>query len=165
MKEIVITTTIKVCSVEELSEQDRRLVEMAKEATRGSMAQYSHFHVGAALLLDNGEIVTGANQENAAFSSGTCAERSACFYAGAKYPDVPFKKLAIAAWTHLHKADDAEWEDCFQPKPISPCGACRQALLEYEAKYGPIELLLYGADEVYIVDSVRALMPLSFTEF
>lgn len=165
MKNKKIEINLKVCSYDELSEQDRHLVDEAREATRRSLAGYSGFHVGAAILMDNGEIITGANQENAAYSSGTCAERSACFYASARYPGVPMKKIAIAAWTRLHKGDAAPYDDCFQDLPISPCGACRQALLEYEALYGPIEVILYGRKEIYILPSVSSLMPLSFTEF
>ncbi len=165
MKQKSISLIYNVCEYSELNEQDRHLIDEAKQATQRSYAPYSKFHVGAALLMDNGEIVTGSNQENAAFSSGTCAERSACFYAAAQYPGVPIRKIAIAAWTRLHhSAEDAD-ELCFQGKPISPCGPCRQALLEYEALYGPIEVLLYGRDEVYILPSVSSLMPLSFTEF
>lgn len=156
---------MKVCTFDELSEQDKHLVNCAREATRNSLATYSKFHVGAAILMDNGEIVTGANQENAAYSSGTCAERSACFYASAKYPGVPMKKIAIAAWTKLHLPEDTPWEECFQAKPISPCGSCRQSLLEYEALYGPMEVILYGRDEIYIIPSISALLPFCFTEF
>lgn len=160
-----IITEIELLAYEELSESDRHLVDLAKKMTVNSYAPYSRFHVGAAILMDNGEIVCGANQENAAFSSGTCAERSACFQAGAIYPDMPFRKIAIASWTRLHKPDDTPAELCFQKKPISPCGSCRQALLEYEARFGPIEVLLYGLDGIYRIPSVSALMPLSFTEF
>ncbi len=165
MKVHDITTRIEELEWSELSEADRKLVEAAREATKRSMAPYSKFHVGAALLLDNGEVVCGANQENAAYTSGTCAERSACFYAGAQFPGVPFRKLAIAAWTEDGKAPGQAWESYFQKDPISPCGLCRQALLEYETKYGPIELLLYGKDKIYRVGKVADLMPLSFTEF
>lgn len=165
MQKREIKTEIDVCLYEELDAQDRRLVDAAREATQRSYAPYSKFHVGAALLMDNGEIVCGSNQENAAFSSGTCAERSACFYAGARYPGVPIRKIAIAAWTRLHKPADVSDDACFQSSPISPCGACRQALLEYEALHGPIEVILYGSEETYILPSVSALMPLSFTEF
>lgn len=165
MKEIEIKTVIKEMSVDELSEQDRHLVEEACRATERSYAPYSKFHVGAAILMDNGEIVTGANQENAAYPSGTCAERSACFYASARYPGVPMRKIAIAAWTREHAPEGATWEECFQALPISPCGACRQALLEYEHLYGPIEVILYGRDRVYVLSSVSSLLPLSFTDF
>lgn len=160
-----IKTDIIVCRYEELNDADRALVDMAKDATRRSYAPFSHFHVGAALQLANGDIVCGSNQENAAFSSGTCAERSACFFAASRNPGVAFNNLAIAAWTRDGHSDDTPREECFQAKPISPCGACRQALLEYEHLYGPIRTILYGRDEIYIVDSIRSLMPLAFTDF
>ena len=156
MKDKVITTVIKECSYSELEPKDQYLVDTAKNATKNSYAPYSRFHVGAAILLDNGEIVMGANQENAAYPSGTCAERSACFYASAKYPDVPMKKIAIAAWTALHTDPQSDYESGFQHHPISPCGACRQALLEYEARYGDIEVILYGKDSIYILQIGRA---------
>lgn len=165
MKEKNITVPVKVYQFAELSDGDRGLVEAARKATTRSYAPYSRFHVGAAIQMADGRIVTGSNQENAAFSSGTCAERSALFYAAATYPGVAMKKIAIAAWTRLHRSPDTPDADCFQRSPISPCGACRQALLEYEALYGPVEVILYGADEVYVLPSVRSLMPLSFTEF
>lgn len=165
MKDKIITTTIKECSYEELEPHDRKLVDTAKRATKNSYAPYSKFHVGAAILMGNGEIISGANQENVAYPSGTCAERTACFYASAKYPGVAMKKIAIAAWTDLHTDPQSDYETGFQREPISPCGACRQALLEYEALYGEIEVILYGKDKVYILPSVKSLLPLSFTEF
>jgi len=166
MKTIEIKTLIReVTDLSELSEQDRLLVETAKEATRRSMADYSRFHVGAAILMANGEIVAGANQENAAFPSSLCAERTACYYASAQYPGVAMTKIAIASWTRLHKDDEASYEECFQNMPISPCGACRQALLEYEHRYGTIEVILYGREKTYIFSSVSDLLPFNFTEF
>ncbi len=163
IKEIV--TRIEELGYEELNDADRELVDSAKEMTRTSYVPYSKFHVGAALLMENGEIVTGSNQENAAFSPTMCAERNAAFQAAALYPGVPFKKIAIAAWTRLHLDDQTPFELCFQEKPISPCGVCRQALLEYEHLYGPIEVILYGKNTIYRLGSVKDLMPLSFTEF
>ena len=166
MKKIKLTTDIEELSISELSATDRSLVEAAMNATRSSMAPYSRFHVGAAILLANGAVVTGSNQENAAYMCGTCAERSACFYAGAQYPGEGFAKIAIAAWTSEGKPEDLSWEEYFQEDPISPCGLCRQALLEYENKQKrPIELLLYGRGKVYRVPSVASLLPLSFVEF
>lgn len=156
MKEMQIMIPVRVCAYDELDAADRALVDAARRATDGSYAPYSHFHVGAAILLADGTVVTGANQENAAFSSGTCAERSALFYAAASHPGVAMRKIAIAART----ADGA-----FQALPISPCGACRQALLEYEHLYGDMEVILYGADKIYRLPSVGSLLPLSFTEF
>ena len=170
MKDKEIIIRYRECGLEELGAEDRRLVDEAREATRRAYAPYSKFHVGAAILMANGEIVTGANQENAAYPSGTCAERSACFYASARYPGVAMRKIAIAAWTRLHVSEESggaevPWEECFQALPISPCGACRQALLEYEHLYGPIELLLCGRDRVVLLPSVASLLPFSFTEF
>lgn len=165
MKEFKIEIPVKEYSLEELPAEDRRLAEAARAMTRSSYAPYSQFHVGAAILLDNGEIVVGSNQENAAFSSGTCAERSACFYAGAQYPGVAMKKIAIAAWSDAGKEPGQPYEAYFQDEPIPPCGSCRQALLEYEHLYGPMELILCGREKAYVVSSVSELLPFSFTSF
>lgn len=165
MKERTLETKIKECSPEELSADDRELVEAAKEMTRTSYVPYSKFHVGAAIRMADGSIVKGSNQENAAYPSGTCAERTACFYASASKPGMAMKKIAIAAWTRVRMPDEAPYESCFQAEPISPCGACRQALLEYETLYGDIEVILFGRDRIFILPSVKSLLPLSFTEF
>jgi len=164
MKEFDIAVPVRSCTLEELSAEDLCLVQAAKDASLESYAPYSRFHVGAAILMQTGEVVTGSNQENAAFGAGTCGERSACFNAGANYPGVPFRKIAVAAWTDLHLPSGLDAEEYFLDTPISPCGVCRQALLEYEHRYGPIEVLLYGRKEVYILPSVSSLLPLSFTE-
>lgn len=157
MKKIEIITPITVLTRAELSETQRNLVDTAIAATGRSYAPYSHFKVGAAILLANGCVVAGANQENVAFPSGTCAERTACFYAGAEYPGVPFEMIAIAALGTDGKP---------VKEPIPPCGACRQALLEYETLSGhDVPVLLVGRDEIYALSSVKALLPLSFTEF
>lgn len=157
MEHLKIITDIQVCSYEELDEEDRMLVDKAKEMSANAYAPYSRFHVGAALLLSNGEIVGGANQENVAFPSGTCAERSAVFYAHSKYPQAKVRKLAVAAGNEGQG---------FTALPTAPCGACRQALLEYEKLAGrPIRVLLYGAERTYIVNGVRDLLPLQFDEF
>ena len=156
MEKKIVTTKIEVYSYDELNETDRNLVEQAKKATETSYAPYSKFNVGAAVLLENGETFSGSNQENAAFPSGTCAERTTIFYASARFPGVRFCKLAIAAFT------DGE----FVEEPISPCGACRQAILEYEKLGGqPIEILLAGRNKVYKLQGIRSLLPLSFEEF
>lgn len=155
MKEIEIKIAITSCDVSELPEDEQKLIEKAKEATSNAYAPYSKFAVGAALLLENGEIVTGANQENAAFPSGTCAERSAIFYAQSQFPDSPIRKLAIAARN----------ENGFLSEPITPCGACRQVILGIEDRYGKkIRILLYGLEKTYIVGSAADLMPLSFVD-
>lgn len=164
MKERKIIALIKEYAPGELPAEYVELMDAAKAATLRAYAPYSHFHVGAAILLENGEIVAGANQENAAFSSGTCAERSACFYASSQYPGVPFRKIAIAAYAEP-AGNPTPVPPPFQKAPISPCGACRQALLEYEARHGDIEVILFGADKTYVLPSVKSLLPLCFTEF
>lgn len=157
MKDLNITVPVSVLGFDELAPLEKQLVETAREATFRSYAPYSRFSVGAAIELGDGSVVAGSNQENAAFSSGTCAERSACFYAHSRYPDTDFVRIAIAA-----RGTDGE----FVENPISPCGSCRQALLEYEtlAKH-PVEVLLVGRDRVYRLPSIKSLLPLAFTEF
>ena len=148
---------MEVLEFEELTPLEQTLVTRAREMTSKSYAPYSRFCVGAAIALSNGEIVTGANQENVAYPSGTCAERSACFYAHAQYPDAKFVEMAIAA-----RGTDGE----FVTEPISPCGACRQALLEYETLAGAnVPVLLAGQDVIYKLQSVKSLLPLAFTDF
>ena len=155
MKTIRLETEVKAYAYDELSDDDRRLVDEAKRMTATSYAPYSRFHVGAAILMADGSVATGSNQESAAYPSGTCAERTAAYHASAVKPGVAMKKIAVAAWTGGR----------FQGRPISPCGACRQVLAEYEKLYGPIEVLLYGEECVYVLPSVASLLPLTFTEF
>lgn len=151
-KDIIIP--FEIANRAELTEVDQKLVRLAIEATDRSYAPYSRFLVGAALLLSNGEIVTGSNQENAAFPSGTCAERTTAFYAHSTFPDARFVTLAIAA-----RGTDGELLE----EPISPCGACRQALVEYEKLGGgSVRVLLVGRDKIFIVPSVHALLPFTF---
>ena len=153
MKEFTIDTRIRSYAWEELPESDKRLIEVAKRKTEDSYSPYSHFCVGAAALLSDGTIVGGCNQENAAYPSGLCAERTVLFAAGAQYPQQPVKTLAIAAYTDGHFTED----------PVSPCGACRQVMLETENRYKqPMRVLLYGADHVYEFSSAESLMPFSF---
>jgi cytidine deaminase len=157
MKSLNINIHIDVYEYAELDERTRQLIDMARQATFRSYAPYSHFKVGAAIELDNGEVVVGANQENAAYPSGTCAERTACYYAHANYPEAKFKTLVIAA----RGTDDLEVAE-----PVPPCGACRQALLEYEKLAGhDVRVVLVGRESVYILKSVHDLMPLAFTDF
>ncbi len=156
MKELTITTDIQVYQYDELVEEDKILVDKAKAMTEKSYAPYSKFNVGAAVLLSNGKIVGGSNQENAAFPSGTCAERTTVYYAHSKYPDAKFEKLAIAA------SKDGK----FTKNPVSPCGACRQAILEYETLgKQPVKIYLYGEDGIYVVNRVSDLLPLHFDHF
>lgn len=157
MKELEIKTTICEAQLEELSDEERTLVEQAIEATSRSYTPYSHFHVGAALKLANGVTFIGCNQENAAFPAGICAERSAIFAAGAQYPEEPVTTLAIAA-----RNTKGELQD----EPVSPCGTCRQVIIETETRFNhPVRLLLYGRKKIYVIDGIKQLMPLSFTEF
>ena len=157
MQELTLNTTIKAMQKEELSEPEQLLVEAAIEATKRSYSPYSHFSVGAALLLENGKTVIGCNQENAAFPAGLCAERTAIFAAGAQYPDVPVTMLAIAARNSKGELTD---------EPISPCGTCRQVMIETETRFKhPIRILLYGKKCIYVLEGIKQLMPLSFTEF
>ena len=153
MKDLQITAIIKVYQYDELNADDQKLIKTAMEATARSYAPYSHFSVGAAALLNNGTIVTGTNQENAAYPSGLCAERTTLFYANSQYPDQAVKALAVAAKT----------EKGVIQTPIPPCGACRQVILETEKRYGqPIRILLYGKECIYEVKSISDLLPLSF---
>ncbi len=157
MKDLEFKTTILLAQMKELTVTEQTLLQKAIESTHHSYAPYSHFHVGAALLLGNGEIILGCNQENASFPAGICAERSAIFAAGAKYPDEPVVMLAIAARNSLGELLD---------DPISPCGICRQVILETESRFNqPIRILLYGHKHIYVIDSIKQLMPLSFSEF
>lgn len=153
MKQIDINIKIGVCQLEELSADEQALIKKAIEATKNSYSPYSHFSVGAALLLENGEMVIGANQENAAYPSGLCAERSAIFAAQSTRPDQPIKALAIAARN----------SGGLMKQPIVPCGACRQVVLEIEDRYKkPVRILLYGTETVYVIDTVKDLLPLQF---
>ena len=157
MEDLVLKSAVKVAQMDELTEEERNLVALAIEGTNRSYAPYSHFHVGAAILLKDGTTIVGCNQENAAFPSGICAERSAIFAAGAQYPDQAVMMLAIAARNEKGQ---------LQEEPVSPCGPCRQVIIETETRFKqPVRILLYGTKHVYIVDGIRQLMPLSFTEF
>lgn len=155
MKKDTIVCTIIRCKYEELAQEDRLLADAAKEACHTSYSPYSHFQVGCALRLDNGIILTGSNQENAAYPSGMCAERTVLYHAGAAYPQSAVAALAIAA----HTANG------FTATPCPPCGACRQVMLETEGRHGnrPIRIILYGASECHIIENgTQALLPLQF---
>lgn len=155
MKQINITTTFSVFdSKEELSGDTLDLMNQAIEIRKKAYAPYSKFRVGCAILLDNGKIVLGSNQENAAYPSGLCAERVAIFQAGAIYPEAKIMKMAISA-TSDEKPVLA---------PIPPCGACRQSISEYEFKQeNPIEIYFMGeSGEVYKSDSLKNLLPFMF---
>lgn len=156
MKEKQFEISYQIYAFDELDVEDKRLIDAAMKATERSYAPYSHFHVGAAALLENDVIVTGSNQENVAYPSGLCAERTALFYANSQYPDMAIKTLAIAACNENGTPS---------ANIISPCGACRQVMLETENRFGkPIRILLYGPKEVYVVESVASLLPLAFSD-
>ncbi len=153
VKEINLSTKIAVYPLEDCTETEKKLIEAAKKATEKAYAPYSGFSVGAALLLENGEIVSGNNQENAAYPSGLCAERTTVFYANANFPEEKVIAIAIAA---NHKGS-------FTEDVITPCGACRQVLLETENRFhSPMKVLMYSEKGVYVMESIRDLLPLSF---
>ena len=153
MKDIHIDIRIRSASYGELDETERILVDEAKSAAARSYSPYSKFAVGAAVLLANGTTVTGSNQENAAYPSGLCAERTALFYANSCYPDQPVDMLAIAARN----------ESGFVATPVTPCGACRQVILETEQRFKrPVRILLYGESEILLIEGIKDLLPLSF---
>ena len=154
MKEILLQSKVTACTYDELSTADREIVDAARTATANSYAIYSKFNVGAAVRLGNGTIVSGSNQENAAYPSGLCAERTTLFWANSSYPNEPVESLAIAA-----RNEQGELQ-----APIPPCGACRQVILETEKRFGnKIRIILYGTKQCYIVeDGITALLPLSF---
>ena len=141
MRELELKSVIKVCDMDELSAEERHLVELAIEGTSRSY----------------GVEIIGCNQENAAYPSGLCAERTALFAAGAQYPDQPVRMLAIAA-----RGTHGELEE----EPVGPCGSCRQVIIESETRAGaPIRILLYGKKYVYVIDGIKELMPLTFDRF
>lgn len=155
MKEISITSSFTVYnSLEELSKDVQDLMNEAVEVRKKAYAPYSQFRVGAALLLDNGKIVLGSNQENAAYPSGLCAERVAIFHAGSIYPEAKILKIAITAASDTNQTT----------APIPPCGSCRQSIAEYEIRQDtPIEIFFMGEiGEVYKSASLKNLLPFMF---
>lgn len=142
-------------SLNELHPSDRALIEQAISATSDSYAPYSRFSVGAALRLTDGTIVCGSNQENAAYPSGLCAERTALFYAGSRYPNQKVEAIAIAARNEQGQ---------LSPQPITPCGACRQVMQETALRHAqPIRCLLYGTRKIILIENALNLLPLSFS--
>jgi cytidine deaminase len=155
MKKIAFTTELSVYdSVQELPDEIQNLMKLAVEVRKIAYAPYSKFRVGAALLLDNGEIVLGSNQENAAYPSGLCAERVAIFQAGSIYPKAKILKMAITAASDTNKTIS----------PIPPCGSCRQSIAEYEIKQEtPIEIYFMGEiGAIFKSDSLKNLLPFMF---
>ena len=143
----------KEYTFDELSGEDRQLVEAAVGAMRNAYSPYSNFKVGAAVRLSDGSIVIGSNQENAAYPSGLCAERTAMFAASAQHPELDIRSLAVAGGL------DGQLEEV----PASPCGACRQVMAQYQRKAGaPMSVLVVRADCVWKFDRVDDLLPFIF---
>ncbi len=155
MKEISVTSSFLVYdSIKELSNDVQDLMEQAIEIRKKAYAPYSQFRVGTAILLDNGKIILGSNQENAAYPSGLCAERVAIFHSGSVYPEAKIIKMAITAASDTNQTT----------APIPPCGSCRQSIAEYEIKQeSPIEIYFMGEiGEVYKSTSLKNLLPFMF---
>ncbi len=154
------TTEIRIVvhefeNIGELPVNDQNLLLEARRITGQAYAPYSGFHVGAAVLLENGLIVSGNNQENSAYPSGLCAERVALFYANANYPDSGVKTIAISAAK----------KGVLVNEPVKPCGSCRQALAETEVRFKtPIRIILDGQDSILVLNGVESLLPLSFSK-
>ena len=143
-------------SLEEMDPQDQEVVKAAIEAQKGSYAPYSNFNVGAAVRLEDGTIVKGANQENAAYPSGLCAERTAMFAAGATYPGVPMTTLAIVGGFGFTLSET----------PCTPCGGCRQVMAEYQtAGKRPLSVIMFGTEKTWKFEKVDDILPFIFDSF
>ena len=155
MKKINLgTSALLFEDINQLSDDDQTLMKFAIKATKGAYAPYSKFSVGAALLMEDDTIITGNNQENAAYPSGMCAERVAIWKASSSFPNKKVKKIAIAAISSNKKLD----------RPVGPCGACRQTLFEYEVKQDrDVEVIFMGeVGSVVKTPSIASLLPFSF---
>ncbi len=141
-------------SMEELNTVSKKLLLSAKEAAKNAYAPYSKFNVGCALLLENGEIILGNNQENIAYPSGLCAERTAVFYAGANFPTIPIKMLAVTAFAKSYEVN----------QPVMPCGACLQSMSEFELRFSkPIQIILQGnSGPIYVAEGTKTFLPFQF---
>ena len=154
MKEKKITLNFISSHLSELDIEDQELIANAKEAFVSAYAPYSGFLVGASILLNDGQVINGSNQENVAYPSGLCAERVAMFYVGSKFPDIKIRTIAVSVFSKSFEVTDV----------ISPCGACRQVMAEYEEKQGqPIKVILHSPnDQVLIANKVQDLLPFMF---
>lgn len=149
----VITKVLEYEDINELPKDEITLIKEAKLAAVNAYAPYSKFLVGSAVLLENGEIVSGNNQENAAYPSGLCAERVAIFYANSKYPNIPVIKMAVIVFAHSD----------FIEEPIPPCGSCRQVIVETQLRFKtPIKMILAGKNKIRIIEDAKSLLPLNF---
>ncbi|MCD7974171.1 MAG: cytidine deaminase [Candidatus Azobacteroides sp.] len=153
MKKIKVECELNIYQEEQLDTSELELIAKAKDMVRKAYAVYSGFQVGCALRLASGEIITGNNQENASYPAGICAERVALSYANANFPDIPVVSLAIVAYTN----------GAYTTLPVTPCGICRQVLLECEARFNQaIKIYMYGQNGIHVIDSSRKLLPFSF---
>lgn len=154
MEKKILETQVNIFKFKELEPEIQVLITKAKELTKNCYVPYSHFHVGATILLENGALYFGSNQENAAYPAGICAERVALSYANTEYPNIPVKAVAIAAWS----------DHDFTERPISPCGICRQTLLEVQRRFdSPIDVYMFGKDQIYHIADVEELLPVAFS--
>jgi len=156
MKKKVIKLEFDECKRNELTDiEDINLIDKCYEHFENAYAPYSNFKVSAAILLENGEVITGTNQENAAYPSGLCAERVAMFYANSKYPNIAVKTIAVAA----------KYKGKIIGQAIPPCGACRQVLLESEIRFKKnIKIIFAGYEDILISESIKNILPLNFDE-
>ncbi len=139
--------------LKDLGEEDQKLILAARRVSEKAYAPYSNFYVGAALLLENGEIVVGNNQENSAFTAGLCAERVALFYANANFPGVAVEALAVSAKNGSG----------LTPDPVKPCGSCRQAIVETEVRFKkPVRIILDGRNKIQVFEGIDNLLPFAF---
>tara|TARA_B100001996_G_scaffold193599_1_gene148222 strand:- start:455 stop:937 length:483 start_codon:yes stop_codon:yes gene_type:complete len=155
MKEIKIYSNFKIFdSIDELNDEIKVLFNEAKLVRESAYSEYSKFSVGAAVLLENGKILCGSNQENASYPSGLCAERTVLFYANSTYPDIKIKAIAIVAGSI----------DKINENPVAPCGSCRQVISEFQTKQNSdIELYFMGEKgEIIYTDSINNLLPFKF---
>ena len=154
MKEIELKYKVRIySSPEELPEYAQKLILLAREAANRAYAPYSGYRVGASVLLENGELITGNNQENAAYPSGLCAERTALFYASSRFPQIAVRTLAVSALN----------EKMLPGEFARPCGSCRQVIAEYEDLSGkPIEIILDGSSAITVVNGIDTLLPFRF---
>jgi len=154
MKEKKIELSFMSAHLSELDQKDQELIANAKDAFVTAYAPYSGFLVGSSILLENGEIINGSNQENVAYPSGLCAERVAMFYVGARFPNIKISTIAVSVFSKSFDVTDV----------ISPCGACRQVMAEYEEKQQkPIKVILHSpTDNVLIANKVQDLLPFMF---
>jgi cytidine deaminase len=151
-KQITISVS-EYKSTDELPEEDKKLVFLARNAAERAYAPYSKFKVGAAMRLDNGEIIDGNNQENAAYTNGLCAERVALFFANSRFPKAKVETIAVTAKN----------ENGLVAEPVKPCGSCRQAILEAEVRFEkPIRIILDGKNSIHVFDGIENLLPFAF---